>query len=90
VAAIYETNEPDEAEQRDVEAEIRELKRRLSELEGSFQFLTTQVRPVYKDVLEFREDATRRFDQPGHDLQSFRDDLPGIVGGALREVLRPT
>ena len=39
----------------DVEAEIRDLKRRVSELEGSFGFLTEQVKGVHKDLLRFEE-----------------------------------
>jgi chromosome segregation ATPase len=39
----------------DVEAEIRDLKRRVSELEGSFGFLTQQVQGVHKDLLRFEE-----------------------------------
>jgi predicted nucleic acid-binding Zn-ribbon protein len=80
----------------DVEAEIRDLKRRVGELEGSFQFLTMQVRAVHKDLLEFREAVDRRFtavdergDQLHHEIQSLRHDLPQIVGSAVREVLRP-
>src|SRR5262245_20513928 len=37
-----------------VEAEIRDLKRRVGELEGSFAFLTQQVRSVHKDLLAFQ------------------------------------
>jgi len=37
-----------------VEAEIRELKRRVGELEGSFGFLTQQIRSVHKDMLAFQ------------------------------------
>jgi hypothetical protein len=39
----------------DVEAEIRDRKRRVSELEGSFGFLTRQVQGVHKDLLRFEE-----------------------------------
>jgi len=39
----------------DVEAEIRDLKRRVSEIEGSFGFLTEQVKGVHKDLLRFEE-----------------------------------
>ena len=46
----------------DVEAEIRDLKRRVGELEGSFQFLTHQVRDVHLSVLSFQEETVRRFD----------------------------
>jgi predicted nucleic acid-binding Zn-ribbon protein len=45
----------------DVEAEIRELKRRVSELEGSFGFLTRQVQGVHKDLLEFEARTEERF-----------------------------
>ena len=38
-----------------VEAEIRDLKRRVSELEGSFGFLTEQVKTVHRDLLAFEE-----------------------------------
>ncbi len=38
-----------------VEAEIRDLKRRVSELEGSFGFLTRPVKTVHKDLLAFQE-----------------------------------
>jgi len=37
-----------------VEAEIRDLKRRVGELEGSFGFLTDQVRGVHRDLLAFQ------------------------------------
>lgn len=45
----------------DVEAEIRDLKRRVSELEGSFGFLTRQVQGVHKDLLEFEAKTEERF-----------------------------
>ena len=38
-----------------VEAEIRDLKRRVSEIEGSFGFLTEQVKTVHKDLLHSRK-----------------------------------
>jgi hypothetical protein len=38
----------------DVEAEIRDRKRRVSELEGSFGFLTRQIKGVHKDLLTFQ------------------------------------
>jgi len=46
-----------------VEAEIRDLKRRVSELEGSFGFLTEQVKTVHRDLLAFEEKTERRFDK---------------------------
>jgi hypothetical protein len=38
-----------------VEAEIRDLKRRVGEIEGSFGFPTQQVQSVHKDLLSFEE-----------------------------------
>ncbi len=100
----------------DVEAEIRDLKRRVGELEGSFGFLSGQVREVHRSLLAFQEDADTRFDRVDArfdrvetelsgvkgdlgavkadigavkaDVHQLREDLPGIVGGAVREALR--
>ena len=47
----------------DVEAEIRDLKRRVSEIEGSSGFLIEQVRGVHKDLLAFQAKTDQRFDQ---------------------------
>jgi predicted nucleic acid-binding Zn-ribbon protein len=46
-----------------VEAEIRDRKRRLSELEGSFGFLTQQVGAVHRDLLAFQEKTEQRFNE---------------------------
>ena len=80
----------------DVEAEIRDLKRRVGEIEGSFGFLTEQVKGVHKDLLRFEEKTDsklqerrrRRFDRLEQDLQGLRTDMPKIVGETMREVLR--
>jgi len=85
-----------------VEAEIRDLKRRVSELEGSFGFLTQQVKSVHKDLLVFQTKTEQRFDKVESRLErvegrfdrveksvkDLRQDMPGIVSGAMREVLR--
>ena len=92
-----------------VEAEIRDLKRRVSELEGSFGFLTEQVKGVHKDLLGFQEKTEQRFekiddrleridgrldkadgrlDRVEKGVRDLRQDMPGIVGSAMREVLR--
>jgi len=92
-----------------VEAEIRDLKRRVSELEGSFGFLTNQVKGVHRDLLAFQEKTEQRFDRIDgrfgqvdgrldkvegrldhveKSVKDLRHDMPGIVGDAMREVLR--
>jgi hypothetical protein len=45
-----------------VEAEIRDLKRRMSEIEGSFGFPTPQVKSAHKDLLAFQAKTEQRFD----------------------------
>jgi predicted RNase H-like nuclease (RuvC/YqgF family) len=79
----------------DVEAEIRDLKRRVSELEGSFGFLTEQVKGVHKDLLRFEEKTDAklrehdgRFDRLERDVKGLRTDMPEIVADSMREVLR--
>ena len=86
----------------DVEAEIRDLKRRVGELEGGFGFLTQQVQGVHRDLLGFQEQTNRRFDKVDSrfdkveadirgvkaDVASLRKDLPAVVGDTMREVLR--
>jgi SMC interacting uncharacterized protein involved in chromosome segregation len=47
----------------DVEAEIRDLKRRAGELEGSFGFLTRQVQGVHKDLLSFEEKTEKKLQE---------------------------
>jgi hypothetical protein len=86
----------------DVEAEIRDLKRRVGELEGSFGFLTQQVQGVHRDLLGFQERTDRRFDKvEGRldkvesevrglrtEVRGLREELPSVVGHVMREVLR--
>lgn len=100
----------------DMEAEIRELRRRVGELEGGWGFLTSQIRDVHRDLLGFQAETDERLDKIDNRLdkvdkrldkidnrldkvdnrldrvecgiKSLRDDLPGIVGDAVREVLR--
>ena len=45
----------------DVEAEIRDPKRRVGEMEGSFGFLTEQVKTVHRDLLAFEARTEQRF-----------------------------
>jgi hypothetical protein len=85
-----------------VEAEIRDLKRRVSELEGSFGFLTQQVKAVHKDLLAFETKTEERFkkvdqrfdrldgkvDGVDRKIDGLAKALPGIVGDAVRSANR--
>ena len=71
-----------------------DLKRRVGEIEGSFGFLTQQIKSVHKDLLAFQTKAEQRFgkidsrlDQLDRGLRGLRTDMPNIVGKALRDVL---
>ena len=69
----------------DVEAEIRELKRRVGELEGSFGFLTQQVQGVHRDLLGFQQQTNQRFDKVDGRLGGVETRL-GNVEGEVRGV----
>ena len=92
-----------------VETEIRDLKRRVGELEGGFGFLMQQVRGVHRDLIGFQEETKAHFEGLDRDiavlkadvavlkadvttikidLKQLREDMPGIVGNVMREVLR--
>jgi hypothetical protein len=79
-----------------VEAEIRDLKRRVSELEGSFGFLPLKIKCVHKDLLAFEEKTEQRFDRLENKIDSLdrkidakvdglTKSLPGIVRDALSD-----
>jgi len=81
-----------------VEAEIRDLKRRVSEIEGTFGFLTQQVQNVHKELLTFEEKTEQRFDRLESKvyaldrkidtkIDGLAKALPGIISGTMREVL---
>ncbi|HKC32696.1 MAG TPA: hypothetical protein VKC16_04490 [Xanthobacteraceae bacterium] len=86
----------------DVEAEIRDLKRRVSEIEGSFGFLTEQIKGVHKDLLAFEakmdqrsnkidgrfDTVDGRLDRVERGIRGLREEMPAIVGDAMRTVLR--
>jgi predicted RNase H-like nuclease (RuvC/YqgF family) len=84
----------------DLEAEIRDLKRRVSELEGSFGFLTRQVQGVHKDLLRFEEktdaklrehderfaNIDRRFDRLEHKVDGLDGKIDSTVSGLRRDL----
>jgi hypothetical protein len=71
-------------------------------LEGSFGFLTDQVRGVHKDLLTFQAETRQRFDglegrfdgvegrldRVERGVRGLREEMPAVVGDAVREVLR--
>src|SRR5580693_4384249 len=61
-----------------VEAEIRDLKRRVSELEGSFGFLTQQVGTVHRDLLAFQEKTEQRFDKVEGKLDRLESKIDSV------------
>ncbi len=59
----------------DVESEIRDLKRRVGELEGTYGFLTGQVRDVHRAVLGFQETNAEELGEIKSDLTQFRSNM---------------
>jgi tetrahydromethanopterin S-methyltransferase subunit G len=81
-----------------VEAEIRDLKRRVSDIEASFGFLTQQLSGVHKDLLADQANTEQGFHQVDSRLdridarldhldQGLRAHMPKIVGEAVRDAL---
>ena len=73
----------------DIEAEIRDLKRRVGELEGAFTFLTQQVRAVHADLLGFRTAMEERFDRVEQRLDGMERRIGGVeqrLGGVEHEL----
>lgn len=78
----------------DVELEIRELKRRVGDLEGAVNVLAGQVGKVHPDLVNLTSATSSRFDQVdavltkvttrldmlNTQLWSLRDDLPQLIG----------
>ncbi len=69
-----------------VEAEIRDLKRRVGELEGSFGFLNDQVKAVHRDLLAFQEKTEERFDRLESKVDSLDRKIDAKVDGLARSL----
>jgi hypothetical protein len=77
----------------DVEAEIRDLKRRVDELEGPFGFLTRQVQGVHRDLLAFEEktegklrEHDARFDRVDAKIDALDRKIDAKVDGLRRDL----
>lgn len=64
-----------------VEAEIRDPKRRVSEIEGSFGFLTQQIKSVHKDLLAFHAKTEERLNKVDGKLDKVDGRLDKVEGG---------
>lgn len=62
----------------DLEAEIRDLKRRVGDIEGSFGFLTEQVKGVHKDLLAFEARTEERFDKIDKRFDRLENKIDGV------------
>lgn len=82
----------------DVESEIKELKRRIGNLEGAVSVLAGHVGGLHPDLQALKdlsverfnkiEDAMGRFvnrlDTMNTQIWSLRDDFPELIGNAMR------
>jgi hypothetical protein len=83
----------------DVHDEIRDLKRRVGDLEGAVSVLTGQLSRVHPDLLLLQRQTSSSFervegvmgrliarlDTVNTQVWSLRDDLPAILGEALKK-----
>lgn len=74
----------------ELEKRVTELERQVVSLEGEYGFLGE-----HKHLIAFEAETRRNFEsassersQIRSDVRSRRDDLPDIVGGAVRDALR--
>ncbi|MCH9807391.1 MAG: hypothetical protein K0U74_06650 [Alphaproteobacteria bacterium] len=88
----------------DVENEIKDLKRRVGDLEGAVNVLAGKVGSVHPEIVSLGETALQRFDGVDTNMRrltkqledvntqvwSLRDDFPELVGEALKTALRRT
>ena len=63
----------------DVEAEIRDLKRRVGDLEGAFSVLTGQIRNVQPDLQDFRTETQVSFERFGTVLSGLDGKLESFL-----------
>ena len=72
-----------------IEAEIRDLKRRVGEIEGSFGFLTQQLKSVHKDLLSFQERTEQKFEKVDGRFDRLEKEIRDVrkeVGDVRKEV----
>lgn len=88
----------------DTDAEIEELKKRVSLLEATVSALARQVQSVQPELVSLREINNDRFDgvdiaidKLQHRIEridtqvwALRDDLPTLISDAVRKAVRPT
>lgn len=65
----------------DLEQRVTELECKVASLEGEYGFLVNQIKGVRQSLIDFQGETRRNF-------ETLREDLPGIVGDAVREVLK--
>jgi chromosome segregation ATPase len=92
-----------EQEIRDLKARLDKHDTQLAQLEGSFTFIVSQLRDIQRYMHTKFEEHDKRFDaidaqltkHDGElaaikaDVAGLREDLPGIVTDAVRDVMRP-
>jgi chromosome segregation ATPase len=72
----------------DVEVEIRELKRRVGDLEGAFRVLTGQLRNVHPELQTFRLETDRHFQQFASVLNRLDERLESFLSRARQVELQ--
>ena len=74
-----------------LEDRVNDLEHGVSELEGSFGFLTEQVKGVHRFVLEFQGETRERFDRVDARLDRVDtklDAMPEMIASTVADALR--
>lgn len=64
-----------------LEDRVRDLERRVGELEGSFQFITGQLKGVHASLINFQGEAHERFDR----VEAKLDAMPKALAAVIAE-----
>lgn len=71
-----------------IEDRVRDLERRVGELEGKFGFISDQLSEVHKSLLAFQKETTEEFGRVHTEIKQFRDDMPDIVAKAVAPLIK--
>lgn len=61
-----------------IEDRVRDLERRVGELEGSFQFVSSQLRGVHKSLVDFESETRDHLEAQDVELAGIRNKLGDV------------
>ena len=61
-----------------LEERVRDLERRVGELEGSFEFLSSQLKGVHKSLLEFQSETGEHLDAQDVEIAVIKTEVKAL------------